>query len=408
MNIDEAEADILAQHAPALRVLVVHNAYRERGGEDAVVEAEIELLRSRGHAVSVYARDNAELASIGSASAACAALWSMRTAREISACIREFRPDVVHAHNTFPLISPSLYWAAASARVPVVQTLHNFRLLCPQAMLLREGKVCEDCIGRLPWRGVARRCYRGSAAESAVLAGTIAAHRWLGTWTTKVARYVALSEFCRHKFVDGGLPARKVVVKPNFCDVAAPSGAIASDAASRPFLFAGRLSPEKGIGVLAAALERDDAIRVRIAGEGRSAALLARASGATLLGALTAGQVRSEMQAALALVLPSICYENFPRTLVEAYANALPVIASGMGSMVELVRDGVTGLLFDPGSAADLAAKLAWARSHPDAMRAMGSNARREYEARYAPEINYRQLIAIYRDAIREAGNGVR
>lgn len=403
MTVDAAQAGSLAERAPALRVLMVHNAYRQRGGEDAVVEAEVALLRSRGHPVHLYTRDNAELAASGSASAALAAFWSARTAREIETCMRDFRPDVVHVHNTFPLISPSLYWSVAHAGVPVVQTLHNFRLLCPQAMLLRKGRVCEDCIGRLPWRGVARRCYRDSAAQSAVLAGTLALHRWMGTWTTKVTRYVALNEFCRRKFVSGGLPAHKVVVKPNFFDAGdRPAGAGAGAARERPFLFVGRLAPEKGIAVLAAALERAGPIGVRVAGSGPAASILERSARATLLGALTQEQVQAEMRAALALVMPSIGYENFPRTLVEAYAHGLPVIASRLGAMAELVRDGTTGLLFEPGSADDLAAKLAWAQANPSAMDEMGANARREYEQRYAPEINYRQLIAIYRDAIRE------
>ena len=389
---------------PPISVLVVHNAYQQRGGEDAVVEAEAALLRSRGHRVSVYARHNDELAHVARAAAVLDALWSSRTVREIERAIRERRPDVVHVHNTFPLISPSLYWVCARAGVPIVQTLHNFRLACPQAMFLRKGRVCEDCLGRLPWRGVLRQCYRDSAAQSAVVAGTVAAHRWLGTWATKVTRYVALNEFCRQKFVAAGLPAHKIVVKPNFVDDGdvLPSAAGAPKSSDQPFLFVGRLAAEKGIGVLAAALLRTEGIRVRVAGGGAARACLEPVAGATLLGALSAAQVQMEMRQALALLMPSIWYENFPRALVEAYANGLPVIASRLGSMADLVRDGVTGLHFAPGDAEDLAAKLRWARQHANAMQAMGSSARREYEEKYAPEINYRQLISIYEDAMRE------
>ena len=208
-----------------MRILFVHNAYQHRGGEDSVVEAEIALLQSHGHAVETYFRSNEDVAGMSSLALARHTLWSPRTPHDLADLIRRFQPDVIHVHNTFPLISPSLYWAAERARVPVVQTLHNFRLMCLNALFLREGKVCEDCMGHLPWRGVARACYRESRAASAALAGMLTLHRGLGTYRNKVARYIALNEFCRGKFIEGGLPAERVVVKPNFVDFAAPQSA---------------------------------------------------------------------------------------------------------------------------------------------------------------------------------------
>src|SRR3990172_2467843 len=165
-----------------LRVLVAHNAYQQRGGEDFVVDAEIGLLQGRGHQVELFSRHNDELAHTGRIAAAVQAVWSARTVADLTHRIAAFKPDLIHAHNTFPLISPSLYAAAARAGIPVVQTLHNFRLLCPQAMFLRDGRVCEDCLGKLPWRAVARRCYRGSTLQSAVAGGALAIHRALGTY----------------------------------------------------------------------------------------------------------------------------------------------------------------------------------------------------------------------------------
>lgn len=380
-------------------VLLVHNAYQQRGGEDSVVDAELELLRSRGHVVETYFRRNDDLADMPAWQAAGQMLWSPQTVRELGARIAASRPDVIHVHNTFPLISPSLYWAAERAGVPVVQTLHNFRLHCPQAMYLREGKVCEDCLGHIPWRGALRACYRGSRPQSAALAGMVTLHRAIGTWQHKVTRYIALNEFCRRKFIEGGLPAERVVVKPNFVDFAAPP-----DGPREGFLFVGRLSAEKGVDVLAAATAKVAGGAVRVAGTGPEAHLLQGGSGLTALGALSGEQVRQEMAAAMALVLPSIWYENFPRTLVEAMGCCLPVIASRIGALAELVEEGVTGLLFEPGNAEDLAAKMRWALANQEAMAEMGRNARERYEQHYTAERNYEELLQIYREAISERG----
>lgn len=379
----------------ATLVLVVHNAYQHRGGEDTVVESEIALLRAYGHTVETYTRSNDEVGGLSSLALARQTLWSDRTSRELQAVLGRFQPDVIHAHNTFPLISPSLYWVAARAGVPVVQTLHNFRLMCLNALFLREGKVCEDCMGQLPWRGVARACYRGSRPASAALAGMLALHRGLGTYRNKVARYIALNDFCRDKFIEGGLPAERVVVKPNFVDAPPPARLLRSG-----LLFVGRLSVEKGIGTLAKAMRHLPDAALRVAGDGPEAACLDGVPGVVRLGSLPGEAVRGEMERALALVVPSIWYENFPRTIVEAFAAGLSVIASRIGALADIVRDGETGLLFEPGNPDDLAVKLVWAQAHPDEMAAMGRNARAQYEAEFSAEVNYWRLMEIYAEAI--------
>jgi len=385
-----------------LKILLAHNAYQQRGGEDAVVEAEAALLRSRGHEVLEYRRHNDELAAMGRAQAALGTLWSTRTRAELRALLRAERPDVLHVHNTFPLISPSLYWAAADCGVPVVQTLHNFRLLCPQAMLLREGRVCESCVGRLPLAGVVHGCYRGSRAQTGVLAGMLVLHRALGTWVQKVHRYIALNEFCRAKFIEGGLPAERIAVKANFVDMPPPPPA----GARAGLLYVGRLAPEKGIDVLVRAAGGLPAGSLRVAGSGPEQALLAGPAAVHALGALAGAQVVSEMQRAVALVFPSIWFETFGLVVIEAFACGTPVIASRIGGVPDLVEDGVTGLLVTPGDAADLALKMQWALDHPERMAAMGRAARGVYEARYTADINHGQLLAIYRDAIAEQARG--
>lgn len=381
--------------ADKVRVLVVHNAYRQYGGEDAVVAAERDLLTSHGHEVLTYTRHNDEIGGLSVLPLAAGSVWSQRTTNDLRAMFAASRPDVIHVHNTVSLISPSVYWVAAEAGIPVVQTLHNFRLMCPQAMFLRDGKVCEDCLGNVPWRGAVRRCYRGSLAQSTVLAAGITVHRALGTWRHKISRYIALNRFCRDKFIEGGLPAERIMIKPNFVDVAAPP-----DVPREGFLFVGRLSRDKGIDVLAQALCGAPDLSIAIAGTGPEEHLVPPGAQVRRLGALAGGQVIEAMSRATALVMPSVWYENYPRVLVEAYACGLPVIASRIGAFEELVDDGVTGLLFEVGDPADLAAKLRWAATHPEAMREMGRAARARYEATMTALANYRMLMDIYASAI--------
>ncbi|EHR70156.1 glycosyltransferase [Burkholderiales bacterium JOSHI_001] len=384
-------------HMP-LRILIAHNTYQQRGGEDAVVEAEVALLRAHGHEVRLYQRSNDDINSMSKASAALQTLWSSRTQNDAAALFAQFQPQVLHAHNTFPLISPSLYWAAARARVPVVQTLHNFRLICPQALLMREGQVCEDCVGHIPWRAARHACYRSSVAQSAVVAGMVQMHRALGTWQHKVARYIALNAFCRDRFVAGGLPRERIRIKPNFVDLPEPPAG-----PRQGLLFVGRLSEEKGVGVLAAAAAMGPpGMSVQVVGGGPLQSLLQASNQVSLLGALAPAEVYQAMGRARALLVPSIWYENFPRTVVEAFACGTPVIASRIGALATLVDDGRTGLLFKPGDAADLAVKMAWAQAHPDEMAAMGRQARAHYERELTGESNQRQLLAIYDEAMAE------
>ena len=377
-----------------MRVLLAHNRYQQAGGEDAVLAEEHRMLLQHGVEVELYEQDNQSIATMPAMQVAVDTIWSRRTVSEIGARIQRFRPDVIHVHNTFPLISPSLYFAAAKHDVPVVQTLHNFRLFCAQAMFMRNGAVCEDCIGKVPWRGVMRRCYRESGTQSAVVVSMQSLHRMLGTYRNKVTRYIALNKFCRDKFIEAGLPAERIMIKPNFVDLPSPPVAHRSGG-----LFVGRLSPEKGIATLAQALKHYETAHIDVIGHGPMEDELKGITGARLLGFMKADEIYSRMSQASYLVMPSIWYENFPRTLVEAYACGLPVIASRLGAMAELVHDGKTGLLFTPGDAAELAEKIRWADSHPEEMRRMGEAARREYEANYTSEINFRQLMLIYDEA---------
>lgn len=381
------------------RVLIVHNAYQLRGGEDAVVEAEAALLQSHGLAVERYGRHNDELAGMSRWRAAAESVWSRRSERAVEELIARFRPDVMHVHNTFAVLSPSVLWAARRHGVAVVQTLHNFRLLCPQAMFLREGAPCEDCLGRAPWRAVVHGCYRDSRSQTLVLAGSLMAHRWMGTYARAVHRFIALSEFSRGKFVQAGLPPERIVVKPNFVD--APP--LEAAGGRTGYLFVGRLSEEKGVHTLVQAARAAPQVRIDVAGTGPLDGLVTGCSALRPLGALRGSEVLERMRRARALLLTSICYENFPRTIVEAYACGLPVIASRRGAMAELVEHGVTGLLFEPADVGDLVRCLVWAEAHPDELERMGQAARRRYEERYTGAVNFDALLRIYKDAILDA-----
>ena len=389
-----------------MKVLVVHERYRRPGGEDVVFEDEAALLESRGHAVVRYERHNDELERTGRLRAAAETVWSRRGAADIDAVIRREKPDVLHAHNTFPILSPSIFHAAAARGVATVQTLHNFRLVCPQAQLLRDGKVCEDCVGKaVAWPAVVHGCYRGSRAATAATAAMLAAHRAAGTWRDAVDRFVALTEFSREIFVRGGLPADRIDVKPNFVhpDPGPPAEKCLNDPPRA--VFVGRLSAEKGVRTLLAAWPHvAGEARLEVIGDGPLAgevrAAADRDGRVEPVGQLPFGEVLGRIAAADVLVMPSVWYETFGRTTVEAFAAGVPVVASRLGAMAELVEDGATGALFPPGDPAALAAAVNGLLADPDRRRRMGAAARAAYEARFTADRNYDLLLKVYERAL--------
>ena len=379
-----------------MNILLAHNYYQQPGGEDQVFSAEGDLLESRTHRVIRYAEHNSRIAGDSAASAALDSVWSSKSAQAISEIARCQKPDVAHFHNTFPLISPAAYYALQREGVPVVQTLHNFRLLCPGATLFRDGAVCEECIQQKSMMpAMTHGCYRESRPATAAVATMLTVHRAAGTWSRKVDLYIALSEFARRKFIAGGLPASRIVVKPNFVRPDPGMGAGGGEYA----LFAGRLSAEKGISVLASAWKGLGQYPLVVAGNGPLAATH-WPQGVSWIGRQPREEILVLMRGARVLVFPSLWYEGAPMTIVEAFACGLPVIASNLGSMAETVTHEKTGLLFDPGDAADLARKVTWAFGHPEAMETMRGNARSEFEEKYTADRNYEMLMAIYETAI--------
>lgn len=383
------------------RVLQVHTHYRRAGGEDNVVEAERQLLESAGITVGQVIFDNAELQDAGSVASdiqlAASAIWSRRAHRLVRSAIAAQRPDVVHVHNTFAAASPSVF--AAARQLPVVHTLHNYRMVCPVATAFRDGHACTDCVGRpIPWPGVIHACVGESRAQSAVAAATITVHRALGTFRRAIGQYIALTSFQRQLLVAGGLPADRIRVIPNFVE---PDPGAGTERRSG-VLYAGRLAEEKGVRVLlrAASIGRAS---VSIAGGGPLAGLVeeaARADSVAYLGRLDHSKAIERLRAAMALVVPSLWFEGFPLAIVEAFATGTPVIASRIGSLGEVVEDGVTGLLAEPHDAASLAERMDWATGHPDEMQGMGANARQAYESRFRGATHLTQLLDAYEAAV--------
>jgi len=386
-----------------VKVLLVHNYYQQPGGEDMVFEAERALLERMGHKVVTFVEGNARLDGIHPLRAAVEGVWSREAQRRLRRFIKENQPDVAHFHNTFLRISPSAYYACKENGVPVVQTLHNYRLICPGALLMRNGKVCEDCVGKaVPWPGVVHGCWRRSRSQTAVVVSMLTLHRWLKTWQEQVDIYIALTSFARQKFIEGGIPPEKIVVKPN---LVAPDPGM-GEARRKYALFVGRLSPEKGVRTLLAAWSRVRRLQLKVIGDGpligemRSLVSEHALKQVEVMGRCPRNEVFQLMKGARFSVFPSEWYEGFPMTIAEAFACATPVITSRLGAMVEIIEDGRTGLHFTPGDSEDLASKAEWAWSHPERMREMGREARREYERKYTPERNYEMLMEIYHKAM--------
>lgn len=397
------------------RVLMVHNYYREPGGEDRVFDAEVELLRDRGVPVETFIRRNAEIES-GPVALAAGWVWNRDSYRSLSEAIERFSPAVVHFHNTRPLISPAGFYAAARRGVPVVYTLHNYALTCVNGLFFRDEKVCEDCLGgAVLWRGIPRRCFRNSVTASASNAFTVSAHRAVGTWRNKIDAYIALSAFSRQKFLTAGLPANKIHVKPNFLpdlpvdpakDPSAPEDV-------RPFVFVGRLSPEKGIDTLLDAWrqlpkDRRELITLRIIGDGpkrdRVIAASAEDPSITWDGFLPNDAVEAALNGARALVFPTQCYENCPMVVIEAFRAHLPVIGSSIGATAEMINPGKSGLLYESGNPQALAQCMARMIDNPSGLLDMAFAARRVYEQHYRPDDNFERLMDIYRSVGGQAG----
>ena len=387
-----------------MKVALSHNIYQIAGGEDAVFDNEAELLSGNGHVVVRHCTSNKLIVSLmQKVLATLQTPFSLFGYRATLKFLSDKQPDVMHVHNYFPLFSPSIFYACKSVNVPVIHTLHNYRAICPTALLMHGGNIEERSIHGTSWWSVVAKVYRNSFVGSFVLACMVELHKRLGTWQTKVDRYIALTEFAKRKYVEAGWPEHKICVKPNFIDD--PYDGATSVAKSGGYaLFVGRLSEEKGVELLLKAWS-DIGLQLKVIGDGPLKTKVERDASGIIkyLGLKKKADVLNLIQHADFVIMPSTWYEGFPMVLVEAFACGTPALVSRLGSMEEIVGDGVTGLHFEAGNEEDLALKVQWLINNPESAREMGQNARNEYLSKYTPEKNYETLINIYQQAIEEA-----
>ncbi|MCC7449520.1 MAG: glycosyltransferase family 4 protein [Anaerolineae bacterium] len=387
-----------------MRILLVHNRYGSEApsGENVVVESERQLLQSRGHEVMEFARHSdsiRERRALGTVIGALATPWNPFAANALRRAVLEFRPDIVHVHNTFPLISPAAFHAIGR-RAARVLTLHNYRLFCPAAIPMRGGRVCTECLDRhsvVP--SLVHGCYRNSRIATAPLALSVALHRRIGTWRRQVEAFIALTDFQKDLMVRSGLPADKVFVKPNFF----PGQPEATPWAERDpvVVYAGRLSPEKGVRTLVRAWRSwgKEAPELRIVGDGelrQELEQLAQGSNVRFLGLLGAQEAQRMVASSRLLVLPSECLEIFGLVVCEAFAHGTPAAVSAIGPLPSIVRQGENGVVFQPGQAESIANTIRAAWQEPGLLQRLGEGARKEYERNYNEDANYRDLIDIY------------
>lgn len=359
------------------------------------------MLESRGHEVLRFTVHNDAINQMSRLTVGGKTIWNHQMHRHLSELVAEHRPHVAHFHNTFPLISPAAYYAARRHGTAVVQTLHNYRLICPDTFMLRDGRICRECQGRvMPWPAVQHGCYHGSRAGSLVVATMLATHRLAGTYRRQVDRYIAVAHFGRQVLIDGGLPAEKITVKPYFVEPDPGIGAGRGGYA----VFVGRLSPEKGIDTLLAAWEHLADIPLKILGDGPLAGTVAEAASRLpnvhWLGRQPQPEVSRLVGDAAMLVFPSVWYEGLPKTILESFAKGTPVVASRLGAMIEMIDPGRTGAHFEPGNSFDLAEKVRSLWADSGQLAHLRQEARREFEARYTAGRNYPMLMGVYRDAI--------
>lgn len=389
----------------ALRILLIHNKYKFHGGEETVVAIEKELLENGGNTVRILYFDNKEIDEGNTLTLALGLIYNRKSARIVKETIAAFAPDVIHVHNLFYLASPSILYQASRSNVPVVVTLHNYRLVCSSGMLMRDAKPCELCLTKIfPLHGIKYKCHQNSALKTAHLTFAIGLHKVLRTWSEKVSCFITLTDFAKKKYLESslGIVEEKIFVKPNSVTNVIPRSL---ERRGNYFLFVGRLSKEKGIHILLDAFVGKD-IQVEIIGDGPYRELVqdyeAHSSNIKYHGYQSSTFIASRLKNCLAVIVPSICYEGLPTAILEAFSSGTPVIISDIDNLSKIVEHNFNGMHFKTNDAIDLYRIVEEFYENQGNYDFLYNNAFNTYLEKYTPEINYRNLIDIYQKVISE------
>lgn len=383
-----------------LKILICHNWYKNKGGEDVLVEKEMGKLQQEGHVVKLYDRSSSQIKKHALPLLFLSSIWSLKSYKELRKIIADFRPDILHVHNSFPLLSPSVFWAAASTKTPIVQTVHNYRQFCLNGLFFRNQQPCEDCLGKLPWRGVLYACYRNSRFYSFSAFLIIFFHRILETWKKNTCLYIVGNSFTKTKLVSAGISEAKIRVNFNLVDfeMRKPVNSRKTD-----FLFLGRFSPEKGISLVLETAALLPEVNFLLAGahELEKPETFTLPSNVKICRWLRQDEVEEALRKCLAIIVPSLWYETGPRVILEAFSQGCPVISSNFSSFREFVKHKENGLTFEAGNQKALEEQVRWAHSNPEAMHKMGLAAHQDFIQLYKPQYHYLRLIQIYEEALR-------
>jgi len=381
-----------------LKILQAHNYYQQSGGEDTVVAQERQLLENNGHEVIPFYKNNEEITTysrLDKVKLVKETTWSKKTYREIDTIFKSEKIDICHVHNTLPLISPSIYYACKKHKVPVIQTLHNYRLICTNGLLMRDGKICEDCLGRSAYGAISKKCYRNSAMQTYVVARMLQKNKQMGTWNKQVNAYLCLTEMAKQKFIEHGIPEEKITVKPNFLDVE-----LKKDIEKKDYLlFAGRLTATKGIELIINLANRIN-YPIKVIGDGDMKEALSITPKVELLGRKSHKETIELMRDAKAILFPTLLYEGMPMTIIEAFALKTPIIATRIGAAESMINHLHTGLLFDYNSGNDFLAKVSFCLGNKDIMAQITKNAYLVYQEKYTASKNYEMLLDIYNSVL--------
>ena len=392
-----------------MRILLVHNRYRSAApsGENRVVDQEGEALAALGHEVIRFGRSSDEIEQWSlakKASLQARTIWSREAFRELKAALREHRPDVVHVHNTFPLLSAAVLYACRDARIPVVATIHNYKLACANGTFFRDGAVCHDCAHALPVPAVLHGCYRESPVTTAPVALAMGLHRQ--AWKSLVSAYILISRSQRDLLSGVGLPPDRAFVRYNLI----PHRDRPRTVRTPMVVYAGRLDEAKGVRLLMAGWDRylgksgEPGLKLAIAGGGplgdQVAEWASTRPSVEMKGTLDSDQCAELISGARAVLLPSAWEETFGLVAVESMAVGVPPIATGHGSFTELITPGVDGVLFSPGDPDALALAIADVETNSEQYEVYGERARKTYADRFDPQHSIAELLEIYRFAI--------